>query len=402
MSPPVIATRPWTAAHLAALSNAPGDAAPVIERHQVHRVSRDLDVWDLGPVRTPDGGLAVIGGREWWIAISAPAVDHPGSRHDVARLRLLARTGGAWSDHGPLFPDGASMGSREWAAHGTIVDGRLDVLYTAVGGVGRPPFDQRIALTSARVREDSDGIHLSEWAPHREVLAADGRIYMPEREMEGAPGVIKAFRDPFPVRDEGGAQWLLFTASLADARSAFNGAIGIARHDGDGWVVCPPLVAADGVNNELERPHVVRHGGQWYVFFSTQQRTFAPGVVGPNGLYGFVADQLTGPYRPLNGTGLVVRNPPQEPYQAYSWFVLPDLTTISFVDNHSLAGRSPADIDAEGPEAARHHFGGTAAPPFRLWLDSDRAGLVDDGQDVGGPPPAEGLRCAPPGDVAER
>jgi levansucrase len=141
-------------------------------------------------------------------------------------------------------------------------------------------------------------------------------------------------------------------------------------------VLRPPLVTADGVNNELERPHVVVHGGRYYLFFSTQRRTFHPDVTGPTGLYGFVAERFSGPYRAVNGSGLIVQNPPDEPSQAYSWLVLNDLRVASFVDSYALGGRALAEIEAEGPAASRRHFGGTMAPMLRLVLDGDEARLA--------------------------
>ena len=118
---------------------------------------------------------------------------------------------------------------------------------------------------------------------------------------------------------------------------------------------------------------MVTSGGRYYLFFSTQTRTFHPDVWGPTGLYGFVGQSLFGPWEPINGSGLVLRNPVEEPAQAYSWLVLPDLRVTSFVDAYSLAGARAEDLDAE---AARHHFGGTMAPDLRLELDGAQARLV--------------------------
>jgi levansucrase len=196
------------------------------------------------------------------------------------------------------------------------------------------------------------------------------------------PGFINAFRDPFRFDDPAtGRSSLLFTGSLAGAHSpAFNGVVGVATArgvDGDGgpgdWELLDPLVVADGVNNELERPHVLVHDGRYYLFFSTQARTFHPDVPGPTGLYGFVGDALLGPYRPLNRSGLVLRNPPTEPFQAFSWLVLGDLSVSSFVDSFALAGRHPDELEEQGPSAVRAQFGGTLAPPLRLVLDGDQA-----------------------------
>ena len=193
--------------------------------------------------------------------------------------------------------------------------------------------------------------------------------------MEGGGGIgtIKAFRDPAFFRDPAdGRDYLLFAASLARSTSPWNGAVGIACRSNDGaWALLPPLVDANDLNNELERPHIVVRDGSYYLFWSTQRKVFADGgPSGPNGLYGMVADRLAGPWRPINGTGLVLANPPKAPYQAFSWLVLADLRVLSFVDLIGL-DRPPHDA-AE----ARAHFGGTPAPIVSLHLNGDRASLA--------------------------
>jgi levansucrase len=212
-------------------------------------------------------------------------------------------------------------------------------------------------------------------------LVADGIRYMPAVQATGEPGFIKAFRDPFYFRDPATRRaYLLFTASLQSATTGFNGCIGIAHAasaDPNEWELLDPLITADAVNNELERPHVVVRDGRYYLFFSTQQRTFHPDVSGPTGLYGFVGGSLLGPYQPLNGSGLVLRNPPEEPFQAYSWLVLNDLRTVAFVDFYALHGRRPEDLKAEGEASVRRHFGGTMTPVLRLGVDGDRAWIAE-------------------------
>lgn len=374
-------TSVWRPGHMARAAGT-GDALPVIAADDVVRMVRGWDLWDIGPVRTPAGEVAKVDGVELWLALSAPATGDPGLRHDTARLRMVARTGEGWQDLGPLFPDGASPGSREWAAS-AVYDGSagtLDVLYTAVGGRdgATPRFTQRIVAASARVVRDGRRVTCVDWTDHRVVLSADGDLYARTDSDEGEPGVITAFRDPFPFRDPAdGSDWVLFAGSLARAVTPFSGAVGLARATGDGgYALEAPLLHADGVNNELERPHVVMRGGRYHLFFSTQARTFAPGVTGPTGVYGFVAPALAGPYAPLNGSGLVLRNPDAEPFQAYSWLVLPDLRVVGFVDFHSLGGRTPDEATAADPGEARRHFGGTLAPVARLWIDGDTAGLA--------------------------
>ena len=387
-----MATFTWTAEHLLLLTAgdvAAGRAAAVITAADVVPLLPGVDFWDLWPVRDLDGAVASLCGQTVWAGLSAAATGHPQYRHDQARIRLIAVAGDSWQDRGPLFADGASAGSREWAGSLTYdrQAGRLFAYYTAAGVRGEPQrtFRQRIMGASARVDCTDGRFALTDWTAHRELFAADGVRYQPAVEADGRPGFIKAFRDPFRFDDPStGEAFVLFSGSLAGARSPnFNGLIGIARAsstgpDGgpQGWELLDPLVTADAVNNEMERPHVVCRDGSYYLFLSTQARTFEPSVHAPTGLYGFVGPSLLGPYEPLNGSGLVLRNPVEEPFQAYSWLVLPDGSVSAFVDSFGLGGRHPEDLEQDGPQAVRAQFGGTMAPAVHLELDGDRALLA--------------------------
>ena len=72
----------------------------------------------------------------------------------------------------------------------------------------------------------------------------------------------------------------------------------------------------------------------------------------------------------------MLRNPPQEPFQAYSWLVLNDLRTVAFVDYYALGGRHREDLEAEGEAGVRRHFGGTMTPVLQLGVDGDRAWIA--------------------------
>lgn len=354
-------TSAWTAAQVAGVAAAPLPALPVLVPGA--RIGNALDLWDFWPVQDLSGAVAPIAGGELWFALSAPAEGDPVLRHDHARLRLLHRDGQLWRDLGPALPDGFSPGSREWSGSATI-DARgekVTLYFTAAGRRGevRPTYKQRLFETRGRLGPD---FRIADWTPPRESVASDGLDYMIVDQADGAVGTIKAFRDPGWFRDPAdGRDYLLFAASLARSTSAFNGAVGIAEDRDGEWRLCPPLVAADGLNNELERPHVVVNAGRYYLFWSTQAPVFAPDVVAPTGLYGMVADTLRGAYRPLNGSGLVAANPPATPRQAFSWLVLPELRVGSFVDQ---------------PAPGRAGFGGMPAPEFRIHLDGDRASIA--------------------------
>jgi levansucrase len=369
-------TTAWTREHLRCLDPV-GLQTNVFDAGATTRAIEHLHLWDLWPVRRPDGTKTQFAGTELWIALSAPSLLQPGERHDVARLRLLSHGNGAWSDLGPVFPNDASAGSREWAGCATLgEDDILEVLYTAAGRPGetKPGFEQRIFRAEGRF--DAITSRVDAWSPHREVVTPEGSYASTHDQTTGEPGFIKAFRDPFRFEDPvTGDRLVLFTASMPVSTSDFDGAIGLARYDdGDSLTVVPPLITADGVNNELERPHLLRHNGLIYMFFSTQARTFHPEVEGVTGLYGFVSDSIEGDWEPLNGSGLVLANPAEEPNQAYSWLVLDDLSVCSFVDFHTLKGRHPEEVERQG--LGREHFGGTPAPIERISVDGTTTRLL--------------------------
>lgn len=334
----------------------------------------DLYLWDSWPICRPDGSVPRFGGAELWMALSAPRAVEPIERHALARLRLLSTTGSSWHDHGDVFPaDAVTPGSREWAGSAVLDDDRVHIRYTAAGfgGEQTPTFVQRLFEVSA----DLDGHVLTNWSEYRELIGQDGGPYRSTLDqVSGEPGFIKAFRDPQVfVHPATAGETLLFAASLADSASDFDGAVGAATRStpDEPWTVVEPLVHAEGVNNEMERPHVVHHDGRHYLFISTQARTFHPDVRGPTGLYGFVADELDGEWIPLNGSGLVARNPVSDPYQCYSWLVLNDLRVAAFVDMPGLDGREPDEVEQAG-EMSRY-FVGTPAPFVRLELDGATA-----------------------------
>lgn len=341
------------------------DAAPIIA---------GMDLWDCWPLAHPDGRTATVNGRHYWFFLSAPQFADPVERHAHARIRLLSRRadGGAadWRDHGHALPDGLTPGTREWAGSAVLEDdgAAVTLYYTVAGRRGEavPSCEQRLCATRGALTPDG----IAGWTEPTELFTPDETRYVrPFGPLDGLPGTIKAFRDPFFFRDPAtGLDHIVFTASAAWSADPHNGMVGLATRHADGWRLADPLVEAIGVNNELERAQVHVRAGQYYLFWSTQTHTFGPAApAGPNGLYGMVADRLAGPWRPLNGSGLVAANPADEQAQSYSWVVTGEDEVWSFVELWGLAGRSPADH----PQLRRSQFGGTPAPIFHLRFDGD-------------------------------
>ncbi len=351
----------WKRAAVARIAVTPQQQLPIVG--PCSRTVPGFDLWDFWPLQQPDGQVAMIDGGELWFSLSAPAEGAPVLRHGRARLRLLRRAGGNWHDLGNALPDGLSPGSREWSGS-AILDprqGYVNLYFTAAGrrGEAQPTYRQRIFETRGLLAPNG---RITGWSLPDEAVVADGGDYVVTDQADGMIGTIKAFRDPSWFRDPAdGSEYLLFSASLAQSVSAFNGAVGIAGRTAGAWCLRPPLIHADDLNNELERPHIVVRDGCYYLFWSTQASVFAPDLVAPTGLYGMVSDTLRGNYRPLNGSGLVAANPGATPSQAYSWLVLPNLKVSSFVDQIA---------------PGRAGFGGCFAPEFQLRLKGDRSWIV--------------------------
>ena len=370
-------TTHWRAADIARIDALPLPEIPVIGAAQAVRVLDGIDLWDMWPVCLSDGTTADFDGQSLWMILSASTNPNPDLRHDVARIRLMSQTGDGWHDHGNLLPDGFAPGTREWAGS-AVFDPATSVLtlyFTSTGRRSDPfSFEQRMFATYATLSMASDKIVVGEWSSPTEIFTSDGDHYVDTCQTAGGPGLIKGFRDPGYFRDPAdGREYMLFTGSDGRSSHSHNGVIGLAERVDGAWRLHPPMISGDGVNNEFERPHVVCRDGFYYLFWSTQRHVFAPGgPSGPNGLYGMVADNIGGPYRPLNGTSLVAANPRAEPFQCYSWLVTGSLDVVSFVDLWGMQGRTR---DTH-PETLATQFGGTPAPVFRIALDGERTSLV--------------------------
>jgi levansucrase len=359
-------TTAWTADHVLGIASDVRRAIPLVAPDDLPRLAADRVYWDMWPVQDPAGRPACAGPRALWMALSAPDRGDPALRHFEAKIHLLERRGDGWADLGPAMPDWSVPYEREWAGSALLKGDKLTLFFTAAGSAARSRgYQQELWEASAKLGADGLPYHWSEPKPS---IIYHHPHYMLADVQEGEPGKIKAFRDPAWFCDPAdGAEYLAFTASLAGPASAYNGAFGLARREATGWCLLPPPITADGVNNELERAHLVHHDGRYYAFWSTQTSTFAPGLShAPNGLYGMVAESIAGPYRPLNGTGLVLANPAACPAQTYSWFVDATLTVCSFVDMVPNAGGGSA------------RFVGVPAPFLRLDLSGDCARLCSD------------------------
>jgi levansucrase len=361
---------PWLATDVAKINTSDLPCPPVFGEDDVVHLDPELTLWDIWPVQRDNGDLAQIEAGTLWVMLSAPRNPDPDVRHDQARMRLLLKSGDAWVDCGDLLPDGFSPGSREWSGSTRLdpATGEVTLWFTAAGRRGevKTDFEQRLFHARGTLQTSGATPRVVDWHDLTQTVVNSGAFYADLATTQGKLGQIKGFRDPYWFRDpKDGQGYVMFTASRPpeQSKSNFDGVIGLAKaQDVDGhmrFVLQPPIIDAYGLASELERPHMFVRDNLYYLFWSTQAHIFdATGPTGPTGLYGMVGPSMFGPFEPLNGTSLVLANPPEESRQAYAWQVVPNLEIVSFIDFWGLKGGEPKSDEA----LKQAQFGGSIAP----------------------------------------
>ncbi|MGI8313651.1 glycoside hydrolase family 68 protein [Halobacillus mangrovi] len=400
-------TTNWTREDVTKIEQNGDNTAPEISNEDLEQIAPEYHVWDTWPLRNKDGSIATVNGYKIIMSLTAPSDVLPGKRHDIAKIRYFySKNGKDWKLGGKVFEDGEALGSRQWAGSAMIDNGKIHFFYTATGRKGETQitYEQRLAKASADVDVSKGEIQFSNWSDHEIILEPEGKYYQ-TKDQSDQGDIAYAFRDPWFFKDpKSGKEYILFEGNsngapaerscqtehigseefasghdVPEASKLYNGSIGIAEaknSDLTEYDILPPIMEANCVNQELERPHIVTKGNQYYLFTDTHKNKFAPGITGPDGLYGFASDSLTEGYEPLNGDGLVVANPKDEPYQTYSWMVMPNGTVISFANFYDLDGLTINEIGQQSEQFQFDHFGGTLAPSLKLSIHKNETRIV--------------------------
>ena len=361
-------------------------------------MSDEVSIWDTW--RLTDLDMQPITFKGWHVifSLTAPRDIFFGDRHWVARIGyFFSRDGRSWTYGGNVFPDGASLGCREWAGSAVLDRGtNVQAFYTAQGNKSGACANtdslQRLAHSSGRIQADANGVWFTGFNKHRVIAEADGVMYQTLGQSQAGP-IIYAFRDPFIFRNPTDGQiYGLFEGnnggvagshrcdawetgnvppgSVPDNARYYTGNIGLMKltskdNSYSRWQLLPPLLSAECTNQQTERPHLTVYKGKYYLWTISHEFTYAPGLWGPDGLYGFVGNSLRSDYQPLNESGLVLGNPTEAPLQNYSDYVMPNLLVESFIDTVPTADGGV-------------RYGGTLAPTLRLALNGDTSELVQE------------------------
>lgn len=369
------------------------------------------DTWTLTDERSDQ-----LSFKGWEVIFALTADRHAGysfdDRHTEARLGMFYRKAdvapqdrprdGGWIYYGHVFPDGAAGAIfedqsfstvTEWSGSTRLIEGnKIRTFYTAVAfyrdedGSSRRPYDPRIVQTEGRLFADEDGVWVTGFRDQHDMLQADGVYYQNAEQNE-----FFNFRDPFTFEDPAhpGKTFMVFEGNTAvtrgdractvedlgyaeddpyaedleevmDSGAVYQMAnVGLAVAENTAltqWRFLPPILSANCVNDQTERPQIYISGGKYYLFTITHRGTYAAGMDGPEGVYGFVGDGIRSDFQPLNrGSGLALGNPtnlnypggspfapdanqPLGHFQAYSHYVMPDGLVESFIDSIGTAG----------------------------------------------------------------
>lgn len=362
----------------------------------------DVWVWDTWSLT--DENANQISYKGWDVIFSLVADRHAGygfdQRHWNARIGYFFRKTNAdpakdkWNYGGHLFLDNTSVGNTEWSGSTRLMQGNhVNVFYTATtfydvaernaGGGGIAP-DAVIAKALGNIHADKNGVSFDGFE-HTKLLEPDGVMYQNKAQNPGF-----AFRDPYTFADPAhpGKTFMVFEGNTGGQRGDYKctdqdlgyqpgdtraesantvntttGAwfqtanVGLAVADNKDltkWHFLPPILSANCVNDQTERPQIFiqSEGGKnkYYLFTISHQFTYADGMRGPDGVYGFVGDGVRSDYQPMNNSGLTLASPtdlnmpanaPEGPdprqngrqFQAYSHYVQPGGLVQSFIDN---------------------------------------------------------------------
>ena len=386
----------------------------------------DLDVWDSWPLQNADGTVANYHGYNLVFALAGD----PKRGWDTHIYLFYQKIGDAsidsWKSAGRVFKDSDKFvpndpilnnQAEEWSGSATLTkDGKVRLFYTDrdswspdSGHYGKQ------TLTTAQINlseVNANTLKVDGVEDLKSIFdGGDGTIYQNVQQFidEGADlsGDNHTLRDPHYIEDNG-HKYLVFEANTGtddgyqgdeslfnkafyggsetffqtekdklligpkkQLASLANGALGIIELNNDYTLkkVMKPLITSNTVTDEIERANVFKMNGKWYLFTDSRGAKMTIDGIGDKDVYmlGYVSNSLTGSYKPLNGSGLVLSMnlDPADPTFTYSHFAVPqekgnNVVITSYITNRGLY--------------SDHHS--SFAPSFLLNIKGDKTSVV--------------------------
>lgn len=386
----------------------------------------NLDVWDTWPLQNADGTVATYNGYQIVFGLAGD----PDRGWDTFIYMFYKKVGDnsidSWKNAGRVFKDSDKFKSdeqnlrdqaEEWSGSATLTsDGEVRLFYTnrhgwdpANGFFGK----QTLTTAQINVSEPSENtLKVDGIEDHKSIFDGDGKNYQTVQQAFGGGDYSDnhTLRDPHYI-EENGRKYLVFEANTGtetgyqgenslfnkayygkseaffrseksnllnspkkDLAEISNGALGIIEINDDYSLkkVMKPLIASNTVTDEIERPNIFKKDGKWYLFTSSRGSKMTIDGIDDEDIYllGYVSNSLTGPYKPLNKTGLVLHQD-LDPYDVtwtYAHFAIPQEGSDNTVVTSYMTNRGYFEDHQS-----------TFAPSFLLNIKGDKTSVVKDG-----------------------
>lgn len=384
----------------------------------------DLDVWDSWPLQNADGTVANYHGYHIVFALAG----NPKIGSDTFIYLFYQKNGDtsidSWKNAGRVFQPNDHLipndpilknQSEEWSGSATLTsDGKVRLFYTDrnswapdSGHYGKQ------TLTTAQInvsQPGTDTLKVDGVEDYKSIFDGDGKLYQTVQQGIENAGDNHTLRDPHYVEDNG-HKYLVFEAntgtddgyqgdsqlnnrayyggsknffqqerdnllqsSKKNLATLANGALGIIELNDDYTLksVMKPLIASNTITDEIERANIFKMNGKWYLFTDSRGAKMSLDGVDSNDVYmlGFVSDSLTGSYKPLNDTGLVLQMglDPNDVTWSYSHFAVPQTQGNNVVITSYMTNRG-----------IHPDHQSTFAPSFLLNIKGSKTSVVKNG-----------------------
>lgn len=386
----------------------------------------NLDVWDTWPLQNADGTVAEYNGYQIVFGLAGD----PDKGWDTFIYMFYKKIGDnsidAWKNAGRVFKDSDKYATNdpilnnqaeEWSGSATFTsDGKIRLFYTNRHGWDPANgFFGKQTLTTAQINVselDANTLKVDGVEDHKSIYdGGDGSVYqtVDQAFSKGNYADNHTLRDPHYVEDNG-HKYLVFEANTGtdygyqgeeslfnkiyyggsnkffqtekeqllqspkkNLATLANGALGIIEINDDYTIKkeMKPLIASNTVTDEIERPNIFEKDGKWYLFTSSRGSKMTIDGIDDKDIYllGYVANSITGPYKPLNKTGIVLHQD-LDPYDVtwnYAHFAIPQKNSDNVVVTSYMTNRGYFEDNQS-----------TFAPSFLLNIKGNKTSVVKD------------------------
>ncbi|MDW2879477.1 MULTISPECIES: glycoside hydrolase family 68 protein [Bacillaceae] len=386
-----------------------------------------MDVWDTWPLQNADGTVAEYNGYHILFGLAGD----PEYANDTFVYMFYKKAGetsiDSWKNAGRVFKDDDKFKANDKHLAGQVEEWSGSALFTEEGEIrlfytNRGDFNEskglfgKQTLTTAQVNvseKDGGTLGIDGVEDHKSIYeGGDSKTYETvDKAFENRNFMNNhTFRDPHYIEDKG-RKYLVFEANTGteygyageesllnrayygngmkffrdeyqklqnspkkDIAELANGAMGIIEINDDYTIKkeMKPLLVSNTVTDEIERPNIFKKDGKFYLFTSTRGSKMTIDGIDGEDIYmlGYVSDKLTGPYKPMNKTGIVLHHDlnPNDITWTYAHYVIPQKTTDSFVVTSYMTNRGFFEDHKS-----------TFAPSFLLDIKNQKSSVVKNG-----------------------